>query len=241
MRGARISLDAMHRFKVWAPGKQRVDLVFGGRRLAMTELEGGWWEGSDAAAGPGTRYGFAIEGGEARPDPRSGSQPDGVLGLSEVVDHGLHSWTDASWRGLSLSGLVLYELHVGTFSPAGTFDGVIDHLSHLVGLGVDAVELMPVAEFSGDRGWGYDGVDLFAPHHAYGGPDGLKRLVDACHAAGLGVILDVVYNHLGPCRQLPVRVRPVLHRPTSDRLGGSLSTSTATAATRSVVSSWTTP
>jgi maltooligosyltrehalose trehalohydrolase len=157
----------MHRFRVWAPGKQRVDLVSGESRAPMTELEGGWWEGADAAAGPGTRYGFAIEGGETRPDPRSASQPDGVLGLSEVVDHELHSWTDARWNGLSLSRLVLYELHVGTFSPAGTFDGVIDHLPHLVALGVDGIELMPVAEFSGNRGWGYDGVDFFAPHHCW--------------------------------------------------------------------------
>ncbi|TMD78632.1 MAG: malto-oligosyltrehalose trehalohydrolase, partial [Chloroflexi bacterium] len=188
----------MHSFRVWAPGKQRVDLLSGGSRIPMTELEGGWWEGADAAASPGTRYGFAIDGGETRPDPRSASQPAGVLGLSEVVDHDLHSWTDARWSGLSPSRLVLYELHVGTFSAEGTFDGVIDHLPHLVALGVDAIELMPVAEFSGDRGWGYDGVDFFAPHHAYGGPAGLKKLVDKCHAAGLGVVLDVVYNHAGP-------------------------------------------
>ncbi len=164
----------------------------------MAELDRGWWEVSDAAAGPGTRYGFSIEGREARPDPRSPSQPDGVLGLSQVVEHSRHSWTDSSWRGLSLPGLVLYELHVGTFSPEGTFDGVIKRLPHLVDLGVNAIELMPVAEFSGNRGWGYDGVDFFAPHHAYGGAAGLKQLVDACHAAGLGVVLDVVYNHAGP-------------------------------------------
>src|SRR5437870_2848387 len=138
------------------------------------------WRASDVVAGPGTRYGFSIEGGEARPDPRSPSQPDGVLGLSQVVDHSRHSWTDSSWRGLSLPGLVIYELHVGTFSPEGTFDSVIQRLPHLVDLGVDAIELMPVAEFSGNRGWGYDGVDFFAPHHAYGGPSGLNRLVDAC-------------------------------------------------------------
>ncbi len=164
----------------------------------MAELDRGWWEVSDAAAGPGTRYGFSIEGREARPDPRSPSQPDGVLGLSQVVEHSRHWWTDSSWRGLSLPGLVLYELHVGTFSPEGTFDGVIKRLPHLVDLGVNAIELMPVAEFSGNRGWGYDGVDFFAPHHAYGGAAGLKQLVDACHAAGLGVVLDVVYNHAGP-------------------------------------------
>jgi maltooligosyltrehalose trehalohydrolase len=164
----------------------------------MAKLDDAWWEASDAAAGPRTRYGFSIEGGEPRPDPRSASQPDGVLGLSEVVDHGMHPWTDSSWRGLSLDRLVLYELHVGTFSDEGTFDGVINRLPHLVELGVDAIEIMPVAEFSGNRGWGYDGSDFFAPHHAYGGPAGFKRLVEGCHAAGLGVVLDVVYNHAGP-------------------------------------------
>jgi maltooligosyltrehalose trehalohydrolase len=188
----------MYRFRVWAPGKQRVDVVADARRAPMRELERGWWEASDASAVPGTRYGFSVEGRETRPDPRSASQPDGVLGLSQVIDHGLHSWTDSSWRGLALPGLVLYELHVGTFSPEGTFDGAISRLPHLVELGVDAIELMPVAEFSGNRGWGYDVADFFAPHHAYGGPAGLKRLIDACHAAGLGVILDVVYNHAGP-------------------------------------------
>ena len=188
----------MHRFKVWAPNKNRVDLMSDERQTPMARLERGWWEASDAAAGPGTRYGFSIEGAQTRPDPRSASQPDGVLGLSQVVDHDLHSWTDSGWRGLSLPGLVLYELHVGTFSPEGTFDGVINRLPHLGELGIDALELMPVAEFSGNRGWGYDGADFFAPHHAYGGPAGLKRLIEACHAAGLGVILDVVYNHAGP-------------------------------------------
>ena len=150
------------------------------------------------AAGAGSRYGFSIDGGPVRPDPRSPSQPDGVDGLSAVVDHRAFAWSDATWRGVALPGSVLYELHVGTFSAEGTFDGVIAHLDHLVELGVDAIELLPVCEFSGNRGWGYDGVDLFAPHHAYGGPEGLKRLVDACHRAGLGVVLDVVYNHLGP-------------------------------------------
>ncbi len=119
-------------------------------------------------------------------------------GPSWVVDHGAFAWTDAAWRGLYLPSAVLYELHIGTFTAAGTFDAAIERLDHLVALGVDGVELLPVAEFSGDRGWGYDGVDLYAPHHAYGGPDGLKRLVDACHARGLGVVFDVVYNHLGP-------------------------------------------
>ena len=188
----------MHTFKVWAPGRRRVELVANGRKLAMTRGEGGWWEVSDGGAHDGTRYGFSLDGGEPRPDPRSESQPDGVFGLSEVVDHKLHAWSDASWTGVTLAGCVLYELHVGTFTLAGTFEGVIERLPHLVDLGVDAIELMPVAEFAGKRGWGYDGVDLFAPHHSYGGPLGLKQLVDACHAAGLGVVMDVVYNHLGP-------------------------------------------
>jgi maltooligosyltrehalose trehalohydrolase len=146
----------------------------------------------------GRRYGFSLEGGDVRPDPRSNFQPDGVLGLSQVVDHSAFGWSDGEWRGRELAGSVVYELHVGTFTPEGTFEAVAARLPHLVDLGVTAVELMPVAEFGGDRGWGYDGAALYAPHHAYGGPEGLKRLVDACHAAGLAVLLDVVYNHLGP-------------------------------------------
>ena len=115
-----------------------------------------------------------------------------------MVDHSLFKWTDGGWRGFALSAALVYELHVGTFSVSGTFDGVASHLDHLVALGVNTVELLPVAEASGERGWGDDGADPWAPHHSYGGPDGLKRLVDACHRQGLAVILDVVYNHLGP-------------------------------------------
>ncbi len=188
----------MHEFKVWAPRTGSADVIVDGRRVPMNRADGGWWSAFDAQANAGSRYGFALDGGPARPDPRSGSQPDGVLGLSEVIDHDAHAWSDGAWPGLKLAGSVLYELHVGTFTPAGTFEGVIERLPHLNSLGVSAIELMPVAEFSGDRGWGYDGVDMFAPHHAYGGPAGLKRLVAACHASGIGVLLDVVYNHLGP-------------------------------------------
>ena len=187
-----------HRFEVWAPHPQRVELVLDGARREMRRDQRGWWRLDVPDAGAGTRYGFSLDGGPVRPDPRSGHQPDGVDGLSAVVDHASFPWGDAGWRGVSLRGAVLYELHVGTFTPAGTFDAAVERLPHLVALGVDAIELLPVAEFPGRRGWGYDGVDLFAPHHAYGGPDGLKRLVDACHAHGLGVVLDVVYNHLGP-------------------------------------------
>jgi maltooligosyltrehalose trehalohydrolase len=185
-------------FAVWAPSAGTVELVLDDATVPMRRDDTGWWRATTEGASAGTRYGYRLDGGPVRPDPRSASQPDGVDGLSAVVDHAAFRWTDDRWRGLSLRGAVLYELHVGTFSAAGTFDGVTEHLPHLVELGVDAIELMPVAEFSGDHGWGYDGVDLFAPHHAYGGPDGLKRLVDACHGHGLGVVLDVVYNHLGP-------------------------------------------
>ena len=188
----------MHDFRVWAPDARRVDLIIDGETLPLNPAEDGWWRRPVEGAVPGTRYQFSLDGGPPRPDPRSQHQPLGVDGPSELVDHNSFPWTDSAWKGFTLSGSVLYELHVGTFSPAGTFEGAIDKLPHLVSLGVDAVELMPVCEFSGNRGWGYDGVDLFAVHHAYGGPEGLKRLVDACHAAGLGVIVDVVYNHLGP-------------------------------------------
>ncbi|HET9070576.1 MAG TPA: malto-oligosyltrehalose trehalohydrolase [Acidimicrobiales bacterium] len=188
----------MTTLRVWAPDHDRVEAVLDDGRRAMQPAGGGWWGLELDGAGHGTRYRFSIDGGPPRPDPRSAWQPEGVDGPSAVVDHDAHRWADGAWKGARLASTVLYELHVGTFSEAGTFDGAIGHLDELVALGVDAVELLPVAEFGGSRGWGYDGVLLYAPHHAYGGPDGLKRLVDACHARGLAVVLDVVYNHLGP-------------------------------------------
>ncbi|MCU1376478.1 MAG: malto-oligosyltrehalose trehalohydrolase [Actinomycetia bacterium] len=185
-------------FRVWAPKPERVELDLGGRLVEMARDERGWWSVDVPDAGHNTEYAYRLDGGPPRPDPRSASQPEGVHGASRVVDHSLFPWTDQSWTGAHLPSAVVYELHVGTFSHEGTFDGAIQHLDHLVELGVTAVELLPVAEFPGHRNWGYDGVDLYAPHSAYGGPDGLKRLVDACHHRGLAVILDVVYNHLGP-------------------------------------------
>lgn len=182
---------------MWAPRAGTVELVLDGASAKMHAMGGGWWESAQAAV-PGRDYSFRLDGGDPRPDPRSAHQPYGVHGPSRVVDHGSFEWTDHRWPGLDWSSAVVYELHIGTFSSEGTFGGAIGHLDHLKDLGVTAVEIMPVAEFSGTRGWGYDGVDLFAPHHSYGGPDGLKSLVDACHDRGLGVLLDVVYNHLGP-------------------------------------------
>ena len=163
----------------------------------MDAEEGGWWASAEPV-GPGTDYRFSLDGGAPMPDPRSAWQPSGVDGPSRTVDFDAFAWTDAGWQAPPLADAVVYEAHVGTFSAEGTFQGAIAHLDHLVELGVTHLELMPVAEFSGERGWGYDGVDLYAPHSAYGGPDGLWRLVDAAHARGLAVLLDVVYNHLGP-------------------------------------------
>lgn len=180
---------------LWAPRAQSVQIeVEHQATQPMVRDADGWWRSDVRAEG---RYRYVVDG-FAMPDPRSPWQPDGVDGWSHAVDHAAFDWHDESWTGRELSEAVIYELHVGTFSEAGTFDGAIDHLDHLVELGINAVELMPVAEFSGERGWGYDGVLLYAPHHAYGGVDGLKRLVDACHERGLSVVLDVVYNHLGP-------------------------------------------
>ena len=188
----------MHEFRVWAPRPKRVEAVVGERRMPMRPAGGGWWACRADRAGPGSDYAFSLDGGPSRPDPRSAFQPQGVHGPSQVVDHASFTWHDSGWRGVPLPGSVLYECHVGTFSAEGTFDGAIQHLRHLADLGADIIELLPVAEFAGRRGWGYDGVDLFAPHRAYGGPEGLKRLIDAAHAHGLGVVMDVVYNHLGP-------------------------------------------
>jgi maltooligosyltrehalose trehalohydrolase len=185
-------------YRVWAPRAQRVELVRGGRSMPMVGGPGGWWVAESVRPAAGDRYGYSLDGGPVRADPRSAYQPDGPEGLSEVVDHEAFGWSPSGWTGFSLPGSVLYELHVGTFSADGTFDGVIGRLDHLRSLGVDAIEVMPVATFPGTRGWGYDGVCLYAPHAAYGGPDGMKRMIDACHRAGIGVILDVVYNHLGP-------------------------------------------
>lgn len=188
------------RFQVWAPEAGRVEVEADGTSHAMAPVAGrpGWWAAHLPGAGHGTDYGFRLDGGEVLPDPRSRRQPYGVHGRSRVYEHGRHRWRDQGWRGRRPAGSVLYELHIGTFTPEGTFDAAIGRLDHLVELGIDMVELLPVAAFPGHHGWGYDGVALWAVHEPYGGPDGLKRFVDACHGAGLAVILDVVYNHLGP-------------------------------------------
>ena len=191
------------RVPVWAPTARRVELHLPGdeglddRLVDMVPAPDGWWT-APFDLEPGTDYAFRVDGSPNRPDPRSALQPDGVHGPSRTVDPDAWQWTDQNWAGKDLRGSVIYELHVGTFTPEGTLDAAITRLGHLADLGVDIVELMPLAAFPGKAGWGYDGVGLWAVHEAYGGPDALARFVDAAHNAGIGVCLDVVYNHLGP-------------------------------------------
>jgi maltooligosyltrehalose trehalohydrolase len=203
-RGARVLGTAegggVH-FSVWAPRAEHLGVRLvgaAGRMLPMDRSPEGVFSVTVADAAAGSDYLYVLPAGHERPDPVSRHQPQGVHGPSRVVDPAAFSWTDSGWTGLPLEQYVVYELHVGTFSPQGTFAGVERRLPYLKDLGVTAVELMPVVTFPGARNWGYDGVDLYAPHPAYGGPEGLKALVDACHRAGLAVVLDVVYNHLGP-------------------------------------------
>jgi maltooligosyltrehalose trehalohydrolase len=189
----------MREVRVWAPDAPRMRVRVHGADIEMSREDGGWWSASVDRLEPGDDYAFIIaDGDKPIPDPRSLWQPGGVHLPSRVYDHSSFRWSDAAWTGRQLPGSVLYELHVGTFTPEGTFDAAVTHLDHLVSLGVDMVELLPVASFNGEYNWGYDGVAWYAPHEAYGGPDGLKRFVDACHGRGLGVVLDVVYNHFGP-------------------------------------------
>ncbi|PTL79843.1 malto-oligosyltrehalose trehalohydrolase [Vitiosangium sp. GDMCC 1.1324] len=191
------------RWRVWAPGHQKVEVVLQGRdgrpgaSLPLTDEGGGFFSAALAGEGPGVRYMLRVDGKGPFPDPWSRSQPDGVHGPSEVVVPDF-TWTDAGWTGPDPEAQVLYEVHVGTATPEGTFEALIPRLRSLQELGVTTLELMPLASFPGARNWGYDGVDLFAPLAAYGGPEGLRRLVDAAHAQGLAVLIDAVYNHFGP-------------------------------------------
>jgi maltooligosyltrehalose trehalohydrolase len=185
-------------FRIWAPNANQVQIKIDRDLFGMTPSESGWWFTETPLAKAGIDYAFVLDGGVPVPDPRSPWQPNGIHGPSRTLDHRAFSWTDQSWQAKPLSSAIFYELHIGTFTSQGTFMAAIEQLDYLVGLGITHIELMPVAGFSGNRGWGYDGVDLYAPHHAYGEPDDLKRLVDACHGRGLAVILDVVYNHVGP-------------------------------------------
>jgi maltooligosyltrehalose trehalohydrolase len=187
-----------HDFAVWAPRPDLVRLDVDGTLHPMARADDGWWRAT-VDVRPDARYGFVLDDDpKVLPDPRSPRQPDGVHKRSQLWDPSTAAWSDAEWKGRSIEGAVLYELHTGTFTPAGTLDAAIDRLDYLVELGVDFVELMPVNAFGGTHGWGYDGVLWYAVHEPYGGPDALVRFVDACHTRGLGVLIDAVFNHLGP-------------------------------------------
>ncbi len=200
--GAEVQPGGGVHFRVWAPRRQRVEVVLEPGEAAAVPLaaEGnGYFSGFAAAARAGTLYRYRLDGdGTPYPDPASRFQPQGPHGPSQVVDPAAFRWTDQGWRGVPLPGQVIYEMHFGTFAPEGTYEAAERQLPELARLGVTVLEVMPVADFPGRFGWGYDGVNLFAPTHLYGRPDDFRRFVDRAHAAGIGVILDVVYNHLGP-------------------------------------------
>lgn len=188
-------------FRVFSPAAKRVRIRFpdqGRPDREMRRCPRGYWELETKDIRPGTRYLISSGDGDFHPDPASQYQPEGVHGPSQVWDHQGFAWTDAAWNGIALEEAILYEIHAGTFTAEGTLDAAIAKLPHLVSLGINAIEIMPVNQFPGSRNWGYDGAYPYAVQNSYGGPDALKRLVDACHAYGIAVVLDVVYNHLGP-------------------------------------------
>lgn len=198
--GAHYLSDGRCEFSVWAPNLEAVAVQIVSPQeqlLPMQKDEWGYWKTTAQGIEPGTLYFYQLNG-DNRPDPASHFQPNDVHQASSVVDHSQMLWSDANWSGIPLEEMIIYELHVGTFTPEGTFEAIIPRLKDLKELGVNAIEIMPVAQFPGDRNWGYDGVYPFAVQNSYGGPDGLKKLIDAAHQQGISVILDVVYNHFGP-------------------------------------------
>jgi len=210
-------------FGVWAPHAKRVALELEGRTVDLVHDQGGWWRPAEALdATAGSRYGYRVDGGDLLPDPRSRRQPDGVHAASSTFDPSAFVWSDAAWTGRQLAGGVVYELHLGTWTPEGTLDAAIRRLDHLVDLGIDFVELLPVNAFNGTHNWGYDGVLWYAVQETYGGPEAYQRFVDACHARGLGVIQDVVYNHLGPSGNYLPAFGPYLHDASANTWGSSV-------------------
>src|SRR3954463_16435509 len=204
--GAEAQVEGGAHFRVWAPRRQKVEVVFPaiGKQVELPSVlldrePDGYFSGFSAEATDGTRYAFRLDDSQRLyPDPASRRQPDGPHAPSQIVDPTRFQWTDQHWRGLELKGQVIYELHIGTFTREGTWRAAAKLFPHLVDVGVTLVEVMPVAEFAGDFGWGYDGVDLFAPPRLYGTPDDFRRFIDVAHGSGLGVVLDVVSNHFGP-------------------------------------------
>lgn len=187
------------RFVVWAPQKEHVQVIIKDKEtVPLQKSSHGYWEGEVEGVQPGSYYKYKLNNDKEFPDPASRSQPEGVHSWSQVLAPDSFLWEDSSWKGLPLSEMILYELHVGTFTSEGTFEAVIDKLDHLLDLGINTIEILPISQFPGDRNWGYDGVYPYAAQHSYGGPRGLKNMIDACHKKGIAVILDAVYNHMGP-------------------------------------------
>jgi maltooligosyltrehalose trehalohydrolase len=199
--GAHYLGDGNCEFVVWAPFRRKVELKIISnheRTMTMNKDKLGYWNAVLRDVYPGTLYSFRLDGEIERPDPASCSQPDGVHGPSQIVDLNSFHWDDGNWSGVDIAQMIMYEIHTGTFTPEGTFEAIIPRLGEILDLGINAIELMPVAQFPGERNWGYDGAFPYAPQNSYGGPDGLWRLINECHKKGISVILDVVYNHLGP-------------------------------------------
>jgi maltooligosyltrehalose trehalohydrolase len=221
----------MHVFEVWAPLARTVEVKIGDQKFALAPRDRGWWSAGVESAGPGTDYGFVLDGLEPPlPDPRTRWQPNGVHAESRVVDDAAFAWTDADWQPCPLSSALIYELHLGTFTPEGTFKAAEGKLDYLKNLGVTHVELMPIANFPGKRGWGYDGVDLFAPFVPYGDPDDVRHFVNSCHSKGLAVLLDVVYNHFGPVGNYLAKFGPYFTDKHSTPWGGAVNFEEAGAA-----------
>ena len=214
----------MRKLEVWAPRAKQVAAEVNGARIPMQGPdENGWWRAQNDQIVPGANYGFLVdEDDKAYPDPRSQWQPDGVHGLSRIYDQSAFAWSDREFRAVPLASAIVYEMHLGTFTPAGTLDAAIEKLDYLKELGVTHVELLPVAAFAGGHGWGYDGVALFAVHEPYGGPDALKRFVNASHAKGLAVLLDVVYNHFGPAGNYTGKYAPYITESHHTPWGGAV-------------------
>ncbi|WP_035774896.1 malto-oligosyltrehalose trehalohydrolase [Arthrobacter sp. H5] len=211
------------RFDVWASKPSAVTLVANGEHIPMVRGDGHWWSAPDAPLSGDVDYGYLLDGVDTPvPNPRSRRQPDGVHGLSQTFDPGAHQWQDAAWVSPGMNGGVIYEMHIGTFTPAGTLDSAIAKLDYLVELGVDFVELLPVNAFNGTHNWGYDGVLWFAVQETYGGPAAYQRFVDAAHQRGIGVIQDVVHNHLGPSGNYLTQFAPYLTEGMSNTWGDSL-------------------
>ena len=221
--GTRVEADGRVRFRIWSSGGSDLKLRLDGVDHDLQEDAEGWCELVVDGVAPGTPYGYVLDSGEMIPDPAARAQQGDVHGPSIVVDPHAYAWRDAEWRGRAWEETVYYEMHVGTFTPEGTFRAAISKLPHLRDLGITAIEIMPVGQFSGNRGWGYDGVLIYAPHSAYGTPDDMKAFIDAAHGLGLSVVLDVIYNHFGPDgNYLPVFAPDFFHPERSTPWGGAI-------------------